>query len=331
LQTALAIGRTIGIAGDQDVVAYDQKQLEGMNPDAFKKAITKAHVFARLSPAMKLKIATELQSMGELVAMTGDGVNDAPALKKADIGVAMGIMGTDVARNAAEMVLMDDNFSAIVQAIEQGRIVFKNARNASFFLLTTNFAEILTLIICVMAGLPIPLLATQILWLNLVTDGAGGIALAVENSHKDVLKEPPLARKESILNIEAMPFLMLNLIIMAGLSLLTFNHYLDGDNLDQARTGVFVVLASTSLFNAINMRSLRHSVFHIGLWSNKIFTIGFFLSFLLVIVVIEVPGVQDIFHFVPLAGIDMAVLILLSASVWLGGELYKLIRFGTKG
>jgi Ca2+-transporting ATPase len=330
IRTAIAIARDIGIANKEEIVAYSQKELEAMDDEAFTLAVKKAHVFARLNPEMKLRIVGILQKEGNLVAMTGDGVNDAPALKKADIGIAMGIMGTDVARSAAKMVLMNDNFSAIVHAIKQGRIVFKNARNASFFLLTTNFAEILTLIICVLAGLPIPLSATQILWLNLVTDGAGGIALAFENSHKDVLREHPVNRKENILNKEAIPFLFLNLLIMAGLSLWTFRHYLEGGSINQARTAVFVILASTSLFNAINMRSLRHSVFQIGFWSNRIFTLGFFGSFLLVIGVIELPGLQGVFNFIPLPFKEMALLIGLSSCVWLGGEFYKLIRFGTR-
>lgn len=328
INTAIAIAKSVSIIDSDDsneILALSEKQLLQMDDQEFDEAIKKVNVFARLTPNVKLKIAERLQVMGELIAMTGDGVNDAPALKKADVGVAMGIMGTDVARDAAQVVLADDNFASIVAAVEEGRIVFTNARQTSFFLVTTNFAEITTLITLIFLGLPMALTATQILWLNLVTDGVCDIALATEKGHNDVLEEKPVNKKEKILNKTVLPLILIMTVIMTTLSLLVYFHYLP-EGIEKARTTVFIVMAFTQLFNIYNMRSLKKSVFNIGFFSNKYINIAIVVSIIIQIIIIEVPFFERIFSFQPVSALEFVVLVTMASLVLWSGELYKLVK-----
>ena len=328
VNTAVAIAKVSSIIGDEnqsEVMALTEQQLLQLDEDEFDDAIRSISVFARLTPTMKLKIAERLQAMGHLIAMTGDGVNDAPALKKADVGISMGIMGTDVARNSSDVVLADDNFATVVNAVEEGRIVFANSRKTSFFLVTTNIAESVTLLVSIVLGLPLPLTATQILWLNLVTDGVTDIALATEHGHGEIMKAKPMLKNEKILNREVLPFLFINVFLMVGLSLTTFFYYMD-ENVEKARTGLFIVMAFTQLFNVFNLRSINKSIFAIGLFSNRYINLAVGVSILLLVFVTEVPFLTSIFHFQSLPLVDFMVLFLLASSVLWAGEVYKFLR-----
>lgn len=328
INTAIAIGHATGILVEGKPAAekaLTEKQLLAMDEDEFEHAVMEADVLARLTPNMKLRIATLLQDKGELIAMTGDGVNDAPALKKADVGVAMGIMGTDVARDAATIVLADDKFSTIVKAIEEGRIVFVNARQTSFFLLTTNFAEIVALLVTTGLGMPIPLTATQILWLNLVTDGLGDKALATERGHGDVLEDKPVNIHENILNKKILPFLVINVVLMTTLTILAFKWFLPV-SVEKARSAAFIILGCSQLFNVLNMRSLKQSVFAIGIFSNKWVNVALFISFAIQVMIIEVPFFEVLFRFDPVSLVEFTVLTLLASSVLWFGELYKWVK-----
>lgn len=327
VKTALAIAKETAIVDENSEKALTEKDLLKLNDLEFEQAILETNVFARLTPNMKLRIAEKLQEKGELIAMTGDGVNDAPALKKADVGVAMGIMGTDVARDSAQVVLADDNFSTIVNAVEEGRIVFTNARQTSFFLVTTNFAEIITLLSAVMLGLPLPLTTTQILWLNLVTDGVGDISLATESGHGDILKQKPVNPKEKILNKSIVPFLIINALIMAFLALIAFKWFLP-QGIEKARSAAFIIMAFSQLFNVFNMRSLKLSVFKIGMFSNKYVNIAIFVSIIIQLMIIELPFFERLFQFDPISFGEFMILGIVSSLVLWIGELYKYMRYG---
>ncbi len=328
--TALAISEEVGLLEKGDRGALTQGELLDMSEDDFEKAVSEVNVFARLTPHMKLRIAKTLQDKrGAVIAMTGDGVNDAPAVKQADIGIAMGISGTDVTKEAGEIILADDNFASIVSAIEEGRIVFTNTRQASSFLITTNFAEFATLISSIFIFSTIPLLPTHILWLNLVTDGTAGFPLAAEPGHGNILREPPRNKKENILSLEILPFFVLMTVIMATASLFVFNLFYQGGegDIEKGRAAVFTVMAFTQLFNALNMRSLRESVFKIGFFSNKYIIIALLIATGLQIMVIETPFFRDVFEFAPLTPREIISFIALSSTVFIFGEIYKFIRY----
>ncbi len=333
-KTAVAIAREVGIlknSRDDYPDAFEQLELVKMNNEEFQRAVKSVNVFARLTPRMKLKIAKTLQKQGAIIAMTGDGVNDAPAVKQADVGIAMGVMGTDVTKEVGDIVLADDNFASIVSAIEEGRVVFENTRKSSSFLITTNFGEIGTIIAFLLIGLPLPLLPTQILWLNLVTDGLPALSLSVEPKHEDVLRKPPRNKKETILTKEIIPFFIIMSGIMLSLSILVFNmFYENGEGVEKARTAVFSVLAFTQFYNAINMRSITRSIFEIKFSSNKYLLMALFVGTILQLAVIMTPKVRDVFHFVPLAFSEILFIIIISSSVLWAGEGYKYFKKVTK-
>ncbi|MCF7845233.1 MAG: HAD-IC family P-type ATPase [Candidatus Pacebacteria bacterium] len=333
-KTAVAIAKEVNILKQKKENypdALEQSELVKMSDEELEDAVKNVNVFARLTPRMKLRIATTLQQQGAIIAMTGDGVNDAPAVKQADVGIAMGIMGTDVTKEVGDIVLADDNFSSIVSAIEEGRVVFENTRKSSAFLITTNFGEIGTIILFLLLGFPLPLLPTQILWLNLVTDGLPALSLAVEPKHEDVLRKPPRNKKETILTKEILPFFIMMVGIMFVLSIIVFDMFYDnGEGLNKARTAVFSVLAFTQLYNAINMRSMTRSIFKIGFLSNKYVIISLFIGTLLQLAVIITPKVRDVFHFVPLSFQEILFIIIISSSVLWAGEGYKYIKYAKK-
>lgn len=324
--TALAIAKSVGIVKEGREKVYTDSDLSKMSQEAFDLAVQESDVFCRLTPVMKLNIAKSLQKQGELIAMTGDGVNDAPALKQANIGISMGILGTDVAKDASMMVLADDNFATIVKAIEQGRIVFNNARRTSFFLISTNFAEILILILAVSFGLPMPLTATQILWINLVTDGFCDKALAAEQGKGNELQSPPIDPKENILNKSVYPFLIINTILMTGISLAAYLYYLP-ESLEKARTIVFITMAFSQLFNVLNMRNLEGSTFKIGLFSNKWVNYSLLISILLQIIIIEIPSMATLFKFIPITFWEFIFWAGITSLVFWITEVFKYFRF----
>ena len=328
--TALAIAREAGIVAAAKTVSPDelvltQTELEQLNETEFAQAVQQVSVFARLTPAMKLKILRTLQSQGHAVAMTGDGVNDVLALKQADLGIAMGQIGTDAAREASDIVLADDNFASLVQAIEEGRTIFANTRQASAFLLTTNFTEDLIIILSVLLGLPLPLLASQILWLNLVTDGLTDMALAAEPGHGDLLSQKPKRKGEGIL-IKQMLGLMVPIIAMMTVVSLAAFWWFMPEGLDKARTAVFCAMCFTQLVNIFNMRSLDLSIWRIGWFSNKYVVGTVMLSLFLQYLAMNHPSLMTVFRFTPLSLVEVSVLLLVSLAVLAIGESYKFLK-----
>jgi len=322
--TARAIAETIGMLQHGRGVMTGA-QLDALSDDNLRDAIKKTSVFARVSPEHKMRIVDALQANGEVVAMTGDGVNDAPAIKRADIGIAMGITGTDVAKETADMVLTDDNYASIVAAVEQGRIIYSNIRKFVFFLLSSNIAEIMIIFLATLAGLPSPLTAIQLLWLNLITDGAPALALAMEKGDPDIMQQKPRAKDEPIINRSMSVGLVIQTIMQTGAVLTAFglgllwhleagadlignpltyilNHNWQGVDVQTAETMAFVTLSLAELFRAYTVRSERASLFSIGIFSNPYMQYAVGLSITLLLLVCAVPFLQPIFntHFLSL-------------------------------
>jgi Ca2+-transporting ATPase len=293
-----------------------------------------------------MRIVDALQANGEVVAMTGDGVNDAPAIKRADIGVAMGITGTDVAKETADMVLTDDNYASIVAAVEQGRIIYSNIRKFVFFLLSSNIAEIMIIFLATLAGLPAPLTAIQLLWLNLITDGAPALALAVEKGDPDIMDQQPRAKDEPIVNGTMSVGLVVQTIAQTAAVLTAFvlglmwhleagatltgnpityilQHNWAGVNVQTAETMAFVTLSLAELFRAYTVRSERASIFTIGVFSNRYMQYAVGLSLGLLILVCTVPFLQPIFNTHFLSAQEWAIVISLALIPAAAEEITK--------
>ncbi len=333
--TALAIARKVGMTESQ--TALTGAEAGEMDEDSLAEAALETGVFARVSPSHKLKILRSLKKRGHIVAMTGDGVNDAPALKGADIGVAMGQAGTEVAKEAADMVLTDDNFATIVHAVKEGRGIYNNLRRVVYFLLATNLGEILTLVGALVVGLPLPLTAIMILWVNLVTDGACTVPLGVEPAHGDLLQRPPRDPGESLLDAVALRRMAILTPLMAVGTLLLFWLELEYWKTDlsyevrktHAVTIAFTTMAAFQWFQAINARSRHGSVFRIGLTGNRWLLVGLAVAIVLQVVAVQTPIGHAIFGTVSLTWWDWLLVVLVSGSILVADELLKL--FGVHG
>ena len=322
--TALAIARDLGIASRPDeVVAGSDLPVD--RPEAFRAAIERARVFARVTPDQKLAIVVAAQQAGHFVAVTGDGVNDAPALRRANIGVAMGKGGTDVAREAADLVLSDDNFATIVNGIEQGRIAYQNIRNVVYLLIAAGVAEVLTVGLAVLVGLPLPLLPVQLLWLNLVTNGIQDVALAFERGHGDELRAQPRRPEESIFDRLMIERGLLAGFWMAGVGFLAFVGMLEaGLPVEHARNELLLLMVLMQNVDAFNARSETRSVFRVPLRNNPLLAVGVSTVLLLHISAMHVPLLQRVLGLAPLGDVEWTVLPLLAISLLVVMELHKL-------
>lgn len=335
--TAFAIAKDLGIADDISQ-AIAGKDFDTIPDDELAEKVKDYRVFARVSPEHKVKIVRGLKANGNIVSMTGDGVNDAPSLNAADIGVAMGITGTDVAKGASDMILTDDNFSTIVSAVEQGRNIYNNIKKSVIFLLTCNLGEVVAMFAALTIGWTAPLIATQLLWINLITDSLPAIALGMDPGDKDIMKEKPRDPKENFFAHGAGWHAVFGGILIGGLTVLAFwyGYYERGyspyeknvpeDVLKNARTLAFLVLVACQLFYSMSVRSMKKSVFKIGLFSN-IYLIGVIvLGMLLQLMVMFIPVLRNAFGLVMLDGRGWVIAIILGLVPFVFSEIRKLLR-----
>ncbi len=321
--TALHIARELGITSQSKVVTG--QELATMSQEDLQEIVAETSVYARVSPEHKLRIVEALQKRGQIVAMTGDGVNDAPALKKADIGVAMGITGTDVSKEAADMVLLDDNFATIVTAVKEGRRIYDNIRKFIRYTMTSNAGEIWVMLLGPFFGLPLPLTPLQILWVNLVTDGLPGLALTVEPPERNTMSRPPYSPQENIFGRGmAVAIVWVGLLmgfVSLGAGLLFFNA-----GRENWQTMIFTTLTMAQMGNALATRSSQDTLFEIGIFSNKAMLGSVLLTFLLQLAVIYLPFLQRIFGTVPLQPVNLLISLGMSAIVFAAIEVVKVVR-----
>jgi Ca2+-transporting ATPase len=321
--TALHISEELGITRRGEVLTGND--LAGMSVTDLEQKVDSVSVFARVAPEHKLKIVDALQARGHIVAMTGDGVNDAPALKTADIGVAMGIVGTDVSKEASDMILLDDNFATIVNAIEEGRRIYDNIRKFVRYTMTSNAGEIWVMLAAPFLGMPLPLLPLQILWVNLVTDGLPGLALSIEPAEKDTMQRPPRSPKENIF-ARGMARDVLWIGLLMGLVSLAIGIAPWRSENPAWQTMIFTTLTMAQMGNALAIRSERFSLFQIGLRSNLPMVWAVLSTLALQLVLIYAPFAQNIFETVPLTFSELALCLLVSSFVFIGVELFKFIQ-----
>ena len=353
--SAVAIADNLEMRDEKHMDAYSGEELDKISDDELLEVVEKTSVYARVSPEHKVRIVNALKKNGHIASMTGDGVNDAMALKTADIGVAMGITGTDVSKNSADMILMDDNFATIVKAVEQGRTIYSNIRKFVGFLLSCNVGEILVIFLLslvpksLVPGIAAPLTAIQLLWLNLITDSFPALALGREKAEPGIMKMPPRSKKEPIINKSMMGHIAMQsvglFISVAAAFIIALMSMNNGGTffysgvladaaakgvhpLDVARTVAFATLICAELFRAFAARSERISVFKLGLFSNKMMNIAVALSLVMLVAVIYIPGINSIFNNVALNPLAWVVILPLAILPFAVSEISKLIKGG---
>lgn len=322
--TARAIAAEIGLLR-QDGQVLSGADIETLSDEELARAVERTDVFARVSPAHKVRIVEAFQRLGHVVAMTGDGVNDAPALKKADIGVAMGITGTDVSKETADMVLTDDNYVSIVAAVEQGRIIYSNIRKFVYYLLSCNLAEIAIIFIATLLGLPTPLTPIQLLWLNLVTDGAPALALGREKGDPDIMERPPRPPREPVINRPMQIALAVITIVLTATVLSAYTLGMNWGGVPLAETMAFMTLALAELPIAYTARSERYPLAKLGVFSNPSMQLAVVTSFVLLLAVLYVPFLQPIFNTTSLGLREWSVMLPLIFIPALAAEFTKVI------
>ncbi|MDR1629332.1 MAG: cation-translocating P-type ATPase [Oscillospiraceae bacterium] len=310
--TATAIAEDLKIYSPGDNVLTG-KEIDAMTERELMEKVQKTTVFARVSPRHKLQIVRAYKQLGHVVAMTGDGVNDAPAIKEADIGVSMGISGTDVAKEAADVILLDDNFATLVAAIEEGRMIYQNIRKFIRYLLSCNVGEVLTMFVGMLVGLPVVLLPIQILWINLVTDGLPAIALGLDPADGDVMEEPPRHSNEGVFAHGLMTKIIFRGIVIAACTLLVFVR-LQAFGLETARTGAFFTLVITQLFHVFECKSEKKTILDIHYFNNLYLFGAAMISFFMIFAVIYVPSLQPIFNTVALNSQHLSIIFMITLS-----------------
>lgn len=320
--TARTIARRLGILEDDSKAIITGRELEKLSLEELEERVEHIRVYARVAPEQKIKIVKALQDKGEFVAMTGDGVNDAPALKRADIGVAMGITGTDVSKEASHMILLDDNFATIVKAVKEGRRIFDNIRKFIKYTMTSNSGEIWTIFLAPFLGLPIPLLPIHILWINLVTDGLPGLALAAEPAEKEIMSRPPRHPKESIF-AHGLGIHIVWVGLLMGASSLFTQAWAIRTGHGHWQTMVFTVLCLSQMGHVLAIRSERESLFKQGIFSNKPLLGAFALTLGLQMATIYVPFLNPIFRTEPLTAGELIFTLALSSIVFIAVEIEK--------
>ncbi len=317
--TAKAVAHAIGIEG-RSITGKDLDKLKDLT-----KYVDDITIYARVNPEHKIKIVDALKKKGHIVAMTGDGVNDAPALKKADIGIAMGITGTDVAKEASDVILTDDNFTSIVNAVEEGRGIYDNIKKFVSYLLSSNTGEVLTIFVAIMLGLPLPLIAIMILWNNLITDGLPALALSVDPPDPDIMERKPRKNHERIIsNPIIVRLLIVGFTIMIS-TLTIFHFYSTEKYLAYAQTVALCTLMISQMFNVLNCRSEFNSLFKIGIFTNMKLWGAILFSVIMQIIAVQTPFFNTFLKTVPLTLMDWLYVVLISSSVFIIVEIYKFV------
>ncbi|HWJ03614.1 MAG TPA: HAD-IC family P-type ATPase, partial [Verrucomicrobiae bacterium] len=330
--TAQAVARELGIAASPEEVVTGL-ELDQMSNEELERKVNQLSVYARVSPKHKLRIVKALKSRGHVVAMTGDGVNDAPAVKEADIGVSMGKTGTDVTKEASAMVLADDNFATIVAAIEEGRGIYDNIRKFIRYLLSCNLGEVLTMFLASLLALPLPLLPIQILWVNLVTDGLPAMALGVDKADTEIMQRKPRSPKESVFarGLATKIVVRGTILGLGSLAVFVVGMLLPGGDIELARTMAFCTLVFSQLFHVLDCKSETRGIFEVGIFSNPYLVAAIAISTTMQLSAVYLPFMQPIFKTVPLAGVHWGIILAVAGGPSLLIGLYRSIKKSVKG